>query len=233
MSRPKSSHANPLHDRLALQGAAALSDAELLAVLLGALRRDEAAEVVAARLLSQLGGLHGLARLGLTGLEQQGGMSRASASRISASLELGLRLGARPLRAQQPIRSSRDVQALLGARLASAEREHFVALALDVKNRPLAQIEIAVGGLSSCALTPADAFRAVLKHAAAGVIFVHNHPSGEPTPSEEDVAMTRRLLAAGQMLGVRVIDHVVLGWDGYFSFLDAGLLNGWAEASTA
>jgi DNA repair protein RadC len=220
-------------ERLALEGAQALSDSELLAVLLGTGRSGEPVEVVAARLLSRQGGLHGLARLGATALAEEPGLGSAKASRIAATLELSRRLGGRPLRADQAIRSSRDVQALLGARLADAEREHFVALALDVKNRPLAQLEIAVGGLSSCAVTPADAFRVLLRHAASGVIFVHNHPSGDPSPSDEDVAMTRRLLAAGQLLGVRVLDHVILGADGYFSFLDSGLLNGWAETSPA
>lgn len=220
-------------ERLALQGAQALSDAELLALLLGTGHVGEPAEVVAARLLCGLGGLHGLAQLGLSALAQQPGVGPAKAGRIAASLELGRRLGARPLRADQAIRSSRDVRALLGPRFVGAEREHFVALALDVKNRPLAQLEIAIGGLSSCALTPADAFRPVVKHAAAGVIFAHNHPSGEPNPSDEDVAMTRRLHAAGQLLGVRVLDHVILGADAYFSFLDAGLLNDWAASPAA
>jgi DNA repair protein RadC len=233
MPQPLAIESHRPRERMALEGPHALADAELLAILLGTGHRGEPVEVVAARLLCRVGGLHGLARLGLQELAEQAGVGPAKASRIAASLELARRLGQRPLRADQAIRSSRDVQALLGPRYAHAEREHFVALALDVKNRPLARLEIAVGGLSSCALSPADVFRQVLKHAAAGVIFVHNHPSGEPSPSDEDVTMTRRLLAAGQLLGIRVLDHVVLGAEGHFSFLDAGLLNSWAESPTA
>jgi DNA repair protein RadC len=116
------------------------------------------------------------------------------------------------------------VAAALGPRLRDATREHFFALALDAKNRPVAEILVALGGLTACAISPADVFRLVLKEPAAAVIFVHNHPSGEPTPSADDVSVTERLRKAGALLGVSVLDHVILGRDTHFSFLDAGLL---------
>src|SRR5690606_18345940 len=118
----------------------------------------------------------------------------------------------------------RDVDAAMRPRLANADVEHFIAIALDAKNRPVAEISIARGGLAACPVSPADVFRALLREAAAGVVFVHNHPSGEPSPSAEDVALTDRLRRAGELLGVTVLDHVIIGREGYFSFLDAGLL---------
>ena len=131
---------------------------------------------------------------------------------------------AEPLHPHAPVQHSSDVVAALLPRLRDATREHFFALALDVKNRPIAEILVAVGSLSACTVSPADVFRLVLKEPAAGVIFVHNHPSGEPTPSADDVSVTDRLQKAGALLGVKVLDHVILGYDTHFSFLDAGML---------
>ena len=140
------------------------------------------------------------------------------------ALELGMRASSRPLSPHAAIRCSNDVAAALRPRLRDATREHFFAVALDVRQRPIAEILVAVGSLTACAVTPGDVFRLVLKEPAAGVIFVHNHPSGEPSPSAEDISLTERLRQAGALLGVKVVDHVILGHDGHFSFLDAGLL---------
>ncbi len=211
-------------ERLVMHGAASLSDAELVAVLLGTGYSGESVEVVAARLLARAGGLHGLQRLRGPELEAQPGVGLTKACRLRAAAELGARLCYRPLRRQEPITCSRDVEAALRPRLARAEREHFVAIALDAKNHPLAQLEIAVGGLLACCISPADVFRPLLREAAASTIFAHNHPSGDPTPSEQDLTITERLCQAGELLGVRVLDHLVIGAHGYFSFLDAGLL---------
>ena len=131
---------------------------------------------------------------------------------------------ARPLSRGTQIISSRDVDRAYRARLSDLDHERFLAIALDAKSRPLREIEIARGGLSACAVSPADVFRALLREAAASVIVVHNHPSGEPRPSEEDVALTDRLARAGELIGIRVLDHVVIARGGYFSFLDAGLI---------
>jgi DNA repair protein RadC len=152
------------------------------------------------------------------------GVGLIKACRLRAALELGVRVAARPFDRREPVRSSMDVAAVLRPRLRDVSREHFFALTLDAKNRPVAEILVAVGGLTACAVAPADVFRLVLREPAAGVIFAHNHPSGEPTPSAEDVGMTERLRQAGALLGVKVLDHVILGHDRHFSFLDAGLL---------
>jgi DNA repair protein RadC len=143
---------------------------------------------------------------------------------VRAALELGARVHSQRLHPREPVRSSADVVAALGARLRAETREQFLALCLDAKNRPVAELVVAVGGLSACSLVPAEVFRMVLREPAAGVIFVHNHPSGEPAPSPEDVAVTQRLVQTGALLGLRVLDHVILGDPSHFSFLDAGLL---------
>jgi DNA repair protein RadC len=212
-------------ERLAMQGKAALSDADLIALLLGTGARSSPVSVVAARLLEDAGGLLGLSGLTLPELEAQLGVGATKASRLVAAIELGTRLAARPLQRGTPIVSSRDVDAALRPRLRDDSREHFFAIAVDSRNRPIAELEIAVGGLTACCISPADVFRPVLRQAAVGVLFAHNHPSGEAQPSEEDGQVTQRLVLAGQLLGVSVLDHLVLGHSGYFSFLDAGLLH--------
>lgn len=210
-----------------MYGADALSDSELVAILLGTGRRGEPVAVLAARLLADAGGLAGLRTRDLRAV---GGLGPTKESRLRAALELGQRAACEPLQAGRPIRNSRDVQAALGARLRHLQAEHFLALVLDARNRPLRHLSIAHGGLTGCALTPADAFRPILREAAAAVVFVHNHPSGEPAPSDDDVAMTRRLCATGRLVGVPVLDHIILAGDRYFSFMDAGLLQADAEA---
>ena len=180
--------------------------------------------MLASRILHELGGIAGLRRIGAGALEQLAGVGPTKASRIVAAIELGRRVATRPLPRGERIGSSRDVDAALRPRLADADAERFVAIALDAKNRPVAEVEVARGGLSACPVSPSDVFRSLIKEAAAGVVFVHNHPSGEPSPSAEDVELTERLRAAGELLGVRVLDHVIIGREGYFSFLDAGLL---------
>ncbi|MET0387670.1 MAG: DNA repair protein RadC [Polyangiales bacterium] len=211
-------------ERLALHGRAALSDADLIAVLLGTGLQSLPVGVLAGRILADAGGLHGLARLPLSQLEAQTGIGLTKACRLLAAFELGARGQAQPFERKRPLTSSRDVAAALRPRFLHEVREHFLAIALDAKNRPLAELTVAVGGLASCAITPADVFRPVLQAAAVGVIFVHNHPSGDPAPSEADVAVTERLCRAGEVLGISVFDHVVLGEPDYFSFADAGWL---------
>jgi DNA repair protein RadC len=207
-----------------MYGPAALGDAELVALLLGTGSSGEPVAVVAARLLERVGGLGGLSRCQPEDLEAQLGVGATKASRLLAALELGARAAARPLQRERPILSSRDIYASLRPRVRGEAREHFFAVALDAKNRPLSEIAVAVGGLLTCVVAPSDVFRPVLRAGAAGVIFAHNHPSGDPTPSDQDVEVTERLCRAGELLGVSVLDHVVLGDGAYFSFLDRGLL---------
>lgn len=216
-------HRGP-RERMRALGAARLSDADLLALLLGTGSAQEPVTVLASRILHRLGGVQGLLREGPHTLERLSGVGPSKAARIAAAVELGRRVISAPLERGDRIVSSRDVDRALRPRLGSAEVEHFLALPLDAKNRPMGEVLIALGGLSACPVAPADVFRALLRHAAAGVVFVHNHPSGEPSPSADDVALTDRLYRAGELLGLTVLDHIIIGAEGYFSFLDAGLL---------
>jgi DNA repair protein RadC len=211
-------------ERLALHGRAVLSDVELVSILLGTGSHALPVAQVAARLLDFAGGLHGLARLGVAELEAQTGIGVTKACRLQAALELGVRTHCRPIEQRRALESSRDVDAALRARFANEDREHFLALALDARNYPLEQLTVGIGGSIACAITPGDVFRPLLRAAAVSVIFVHNHPSGDPAPSEADAAITERLCRAGELIGVSVLDHVILGREGYYSFADAGML---------
>lgn len=223
MERPSGARPGP-RERLAQAGSECLSETELVALLLGTGSRDETVTLLAARLLVASGGLFGLARMGRGELLRLHGLGEGKACRLLAAIEIGRRVASQPLRRGRRVSSSADVYEALGPRLASAEVERFVAIPLDSRNRPMGEIVLAIGGLVQCPVSPADVYRALIREAASGVIFAHNHPSGEPTPSQDDVALTERLALAGELLGVRVLDHVIVARSGYFSFRDRGLL---------
>lgn len=228
MTQPIRIVTEPHHDgpreRLAMLGAEALSDVELLAVLLGTGTQGEPVLALAEAIVAEAGGLRGLARQGPSLLARRSGVGLTKATRIAAAFELGRRALALPLASQARIASSRDVDRAFRPRLSHADVEHFVVLALDARNRVLAEILVAKGGIAACPVVPADVFRALLREAAVAAVLVHNHPSGDPTPSAADVELTARLVESGALLGVRIHDHVVVARDGYTSFLDRGLL---------
>jgi DNA repair protein RadC len=205
-------------------GAEGLGDEELVAIVLGTGTARDPVGAVAARVLARTADIGGLERLGARRLAEIPGVGPGKAARLVAAVELGKRARGRPLPPGSSVGSSRDIDAALRGRLAGADQEHFLALPLDAKNRVLGELRLAMGGLTSCPVAPGDAFRAILREAAVSVIFVHNHPSGDPAPSADDIALTGRLERAGQLLGVHVLDHVIIAGEGYFSFLDAGLL---------
>jgi len=211
-------------ERLIMNGAPSLSDIELVAVLLGTGRPAEPVSVLAVRLLESTGGIDGLERLGVSELSKTAGIGPGKACRLLAAFELGRRATAIPLSRGKPITCSLDVFSALKPRLGKEPREHFLVIAVDLKNRPITEFEVAIGNLAACAVKPADVFRAVLRESSSAVVLVHNHPSGDPAPSAEDIAFTERIIQAGQLLGIRVLDHIIVAETGYFSFLDRGLL---------
>ncbi len=213
-------------ERLGRLGPDQLSDAELLAVVLGTGVRGEPVLLFATRILHELGGLRGLAARELGALLGVPGLGLGKACRIRAALELGERVVSRPLDRRKPIMSSRDVVESLAPRLGTAACERVFAIPVDARNRPLAEIVVAIGGPSSCPVAPADLFRRVLREAASGVIVAHNHPSGDATPSTEDLVFTSRLQQAGELLGLPLLDHVIIAQEAHFSFCEAGLLGG-------
>jgi DNA repair protein RadC len=221
---PQAMRADGPRERLLRLGPEALSDQELVALLLSTGTPQRPVGELAAHVLTQAGGLTGLERAGAGALAEIPGVGLGKACRLLGALEVGRRLAARPLAPGARLPSSQAVAAALRPRLAWSQVEQFLAIPLDAKNRAMGELRLAVGGLTACPVSPADVFRALLREAAAAVVFVHNHPSGEPAPSPEDVAITERLRRAGELLGVRVVDHVIIAREGHFSFLDAGLL---------
>ena len=209
-------------ERLRRLGSSALSDAELLALVLGTGRPGEPVLALAARLLEDFGGARGLMRAGPGELAPYVGHARGC--RLIGALELARRALARPLDPRAAYGSSRDVVAAYAPRLIDRADECVLAVVLDARQRPIAERQLASGGPSSCAVGVRDVFALAVREGGAGVVLIHNHPSGDPTPSREDVALTTALGEAGRVLELPFLDHVIVAREGSFSFLDAGLL---------
>jgi DNA repair protein RadC len=209
-------------ERLHRLGPAALSDAELLALLLRTGARGADALVLATRLLERCGGLFGLARAGVSEIDGAHGIGPAKSAAVCASLELGRRVAARRLHAGAAIHGPADVFAHFHPSLRLVPHEKFIALLLDGRQRVLREHVVSQGTLTASLVHPREVFRPALREAAAAMILVHNHPSGDPTPSPEDREVTRRLVRAGDLLGVRVLDHVVVAERGYCSLKEDG-----------
>ena len=207
-------------ERLVALGAAALADAELVALLLGSGTRGMNALDVAQALLARDGGVAGLAHASLDELRDQPGVGLARAAAVLAAIELGRReVGERPARGRR-IASAADVANHLRARLHACSVEEFWALALDVRHRVLWETCLARGCLTGVEVHPRDAFRPLIRGGAAAVIFCHNHPSGDPSPSRQDLELTTRLREVGELCGIAVLDHVVVGADGFTSIAE-------------
>jgi DNA repair protein RadC len=212
-------------ERALTDGPAALGDAELVAVLLGTGCTGRPAPVVAAALLESLGGLVGLGRVGLGGIAEQPGVGLAKAARLAAAIELGRRAACRAADPRAPVRTSAEVAALFAPRVGALDHEEMWVLALDGRNHLRGARRVAMGGLHGCAVAARDIVRLALAEAASAIVLVHNHPSGDPTPSIEDVSMTRAVADAATAVGVPLVDHVVVVATGrYASLLDLGVL---------
>jgi DNA repair protein RadC len=208
-------------ERLEALGAEALSDAELLALLLRTGGRGADALAVASRLLAVHGGLSALARAGGRDLASTAGIGPAKSATLRASLELGRRLAARRLEAGRPIRGPADVFRHFHPHLRHAEQERFLVVLLDGRHRVLRQELVSQGTLTASLVHPREVFRPALRESAAALVLVHNHPSGDPTPSREDREITERLMRAGEILGIPVLDHVVVAERGYCSLRES------------
>jgi DNA repair protein RadC len=205
-------------DRL---GSSVLGDNELLAVILGHGYHRASALDIANRVLGAAGGVHGLTRLSEGQLRRVTGVGPARAAQILAAVELGRRTLARSPAERALLRSPRDVAAYLLPRYGAGLVEQFGLLMLDTKHRVLRATVLSIGTLDASLVHPREVFRAAAAGAAALVLF-HNHPSGDPTPSVDDVALTERMVQAGTLMGIDVIDHVVLADVRYFSFKESG-----------
>lgn len=204
-------------ERLDALGPEALSDAELLALLLRTGDRGADALAIASRLLAERGGLPGLARAEGGDLVAIPGVGPAKSASLRASLEIGRRLAARRLAPGTPIRSPLDVFRHFHPRLRHATQERFFVVLLDGRHRVLRYELVSQGTLTASLVHPREVFRPALRESAAALVLVHNHPSGDPTPSREDHEVTERLTRAGEILGIPVLDHVVVAERGYSS----------------
>ncbi|MCG8417908.1 MAG: DNA repair protein RadC [Proteobacteria bacterium] len=204
-------------ERLITHGGDRVSTVELLAVILGTGMRGRNAVAVAEHIIHSVGGVARLAQTAPRELVALPGIGLARAARIVASFQLGRRAMEENAQSAPPIASSEDIYHRVRSRLSGLAQEVFVVLALDARNVVTDAIEVARGSLTHVEVHPREVFRPLIRQAAAAAVVAHNHPSGDPTPSDDDVALTLRLRAAGEIIGIPIIDHLVVGEGRYIS----------------
>ena len=207
-------------ERLKEYGAKHLSNTELVAILLRTGLQGENVLSLSSKVLMQFGGLAGLGRSTIGELCAVRGLSEAKACQILAALELGRRSVSQSPEERVAINSPQDVANLLMGEMSLLEQEHLRVLLLNTKNEVMKIQEIYVGNVNSSVVRPAEVIRPAVRENAPSIIVVHNHPSGDPTPSQEDVSITKDLVAAGKLLGVELLDHVVIGSQNRFVSLN-------------
>jgi len=210
-------------ERLQNLGPQALSNAELIAILLRVGVPGENAVQVGQRLLQKFGGIAGIHRAPFDELLGQHGIGEAKAAQIKAAIELGRRLTLESPEERPAINSPGDAAALLQYEMQALEQEHLRVLLLDRRNRVMEIVDLYRGSVSSSQIRVGEIFREAVRKNASAIIVAHNHPSGDPTPSPDDVAVTRAILQAGKMLDVDVLDHLVIGQGRWVSLKERGL----------
>lgn len=209
-------------ERMVYAGPSALNDAELLAIILRVGVGGENVIRMAERLLTKYGSVAGLAQASLDELAQEHGMGQAKATQIKAALELGKRLAASPAGRPQ-VRSPGDAANLLMMEMGLLEQEHLRTVLLDTKNYVMRVANVYMGSLNSASVRVGEIFREAIRSNCASIIVAHNHPSGDPTPSPEDVHVTEMLVEAGQLLDIEVLDHLVIGRNSFVSLKERKL----------
>jgi DNA repair protein RadC len=213
-------------ERLAKLGAEALSAQEILALILGRGVKGESVMLTAQRLLTEFGSLQGLADASIEELSATKGIGPAKAAQLKAAFELSRRLES--YRSSEVrgkvIRTPEDAAAQVKGRLRGKKKEHFLVLPLNTRNQPIGEPrEISVGSLNASIVHPREVFKEAISVSAASVIFIHNHPSGDPQPSQDDISLTRRLVEAGEIMGIEVLDHIIVCDKEFLSMKGKGL----------
>ena len=211
-------------ERLQKFGVEALSAQEILALILGRGISGESVMITAQRLLSQFGNLTGIASASVEELSQVKGIGIAKASQIKAAFELTNRLEDYSEACLQPlVKTPNDVVSIVRSRLRDKKKEYFLALLLDTRSQLIKVSEISIGSLDTSIVHPREVFKEAISASAASVIFSHNHPSGDPEASEDDTELTKRLVKAGEIMGIDVLDHIIIGGKNYLSLKREGL----------
>ncbi len=211
-------------ERLLSHGPSALSDAQLIAILLRTGGSGRSAVDLGMEILQRFESLQRLEEASVAELSSIRGLGKAKIAQIKAAIELARRIPCNTLEQGPAFTAGKDVHAYFSPLLGSLRKEVFCCALLDAKNRLLRTGRVSEGTLTSSLVHPREAFRDAVREAAAAVIFVHNHPSGDPAPSREDITITERLAAAGEMIGIPVLDHVIVTRNGYTSMLEQGHL---------
>lgn len=211
-------------ERLLNEGPEHLSNAELLAILLRTGSRGENVVTLAGRLLKRFQTLRNLSDATIQELKDIHGIGPAKSAQILAGITLAHRMSKEQVGEKEDLSSPSKIYELLRVELRDRKKELFVLLMLDGKNRLIERVDISEGTLTSSLVHPREVFRPAIRSSAAAVVFAHNHPSGDPTPSKEDIQITERLVDSGEILGIEVLDHVIIGDDGYRSFDELDLI---------
>lgn len=217
-------HEERPRERMMQYGAEALSHAELLAILIRTGTRSQTAVQLAGSILNRCGGIRHLLDMSLDELTSIRGIGPAKALQLRAGIELGKRIARSRLGDVVTVRRPKDAADYVMEELRYLKKEHFVCLFLNTKNHIIARETLSVGTLNASLVHPREVFRAAIKCSSASLICVHNHPSGDPAPSPEDIALTRRLAEAGQLVGIEVLDHLVIGDGRFVSLKEQGYL---------
>ena len=215
-------------EKLLQRGASALSDAELLALILGSgdAASGRSALDLGRELLLVFSSLRSLADASCAELQRIKGVGPAKASCLKAALDLARRVkeGRRPIESFTRFTSASQVFEHLNYEFRDRRKEYFMALLLDGKNRIITRAQISEGSLNQSIVHPREVFNLAVRESAAAMILLHNHPTGDPAPSPEDLEVTRRLCEAGQLMGIKVLDHIIIGEDAFYSFAEKGQL---------
>ena len=210
-------------ERLKKYGAASLSNAELLAIILRTGAASESVLNLSAKLLARFGGLSGLAKAGFGELCMERGLAEAKAAQLKAALELGRRLLSTQPEERLVIKSPQDVANLLQAEMSFLEQEELRLVLLNTKNQVLAISQVYKGSVNTSLIRVSELFREAVRENCPALVVVHNHPSGDPTPSPEDIKITEQIVKAGKLLDIEVLDHLIIGHQRYVSLKERGL----------
>ncbi len=212
-------------ERLIRLGAEALSAQELLSLIIGRGIPKKSVMNIAQELLAEFGNINAISKATIEELLQIKGIGSAKAAQIKACFELGKRQELKPYIKDFDIRSATDIAKVIKTYIKDKAKEHFKLISLNARDKIIAINTISVGTINANLVHPREVFKEAITHSAASIVLTHNHPSGNPEPSEDDLDITNRLVEAGKLLGIKVVDHVIVASNSYFSFKEKGLIS--------